>query len=464
MPLTLYPQTTEAGGLDVELSPALRQELLDPAAWQEGLERYARAMRLGVALVGVDGRLLGPCLNAQPLWALLRGRQPMAAGECPFAVAPLQPCTCVADALQRGDMIRARDRPGLIHFTVPLALRGERLGALIAGQVFDQYPEQLLLEHVANKLGLSPAKVWEKARREHPVSRSMLRVYEDLLVTLGHTFLQNRYHMLREAFRVAQLRQADEALRRVNDELERRVEERTAALREAQRQALQAERLAAIGQTVAGLTHESRNALQRIQAGLGRLGFRLQDQPEALSLVGNIQKAQDDLRCLFEEVREYAAPIRLGPRPCNPAEVWREAWADLEPDRDGREAELLEEAADTALPCVASPFHLKQVFRNLLHNSLTAARDPVRIVIRCAAAEIEGQEGVRFSVRDNGPGFAGHEPEKVFEPFFTTKAKGTGLGLAICKRIVEAHGGRIEVGPGGGPGAEVVVTLPRRTS
>jgi signal transduction histidine kinase len=50
----------------------------------------------------------------------------------------------------------------------------------------------------------------------------------------------------------------------------------------------------------------------------------------------------------------------------------------------------------------------------------------------------------------------------LFEPFFTTKLRGTGLGLAICKRIVEAHGGRIEVGEETTPGAEIRITLPRR--
>jgi signal transduction histidine kinase len=468
MPLTLYPQTTELGGgqwvdgSEVALSPALREELLDPAAWQEGLEQYARAMHLAVALVGADGRLLGPGLNPQPLWSLLRSLQPAQAGQCPFAVAPLEPCTCVADALTKGTVVRARDRAGLVHFAVPLALGGEKLGALVAGQVFGQYPEQLVLERMARMLGLSPAKVWETARRQPPVSPSMLRVYEDLLGTLGRTFLQSRYHTLLDASRLELLRRAEEALRRANNELERRVEERTAALQEALKRAIQAERLAAVGQMVTGLAHESRNALQRIQAGLTRLGFRLQDQPDALHLMDKIQKAQDDLHCLFEEVREYAAPIHLELRPCNLGAVWQEAWADLGPLREGREAELREETAGTELQCLASPFHVKQVFRNLFHNALSAARDPVRIVIRCGEAEVEGQKAVRVSVCDNGSGFSGEQRKKAFEPFFTTKVKGTGLGLAICKRIVEAHGGRIEVGTGNAPGAEIIVTLPRR--
>jgi len=448
-------------GRDVELSPALRADLLDPAAWEEGLEKYALAMHLAVVLVDAVGRVLGRCLNPQPFWGLLRGREPAGAGECPFALAPAEPCACVADALEKGAVVRAQDRSGLVHFAVPLVIGKDRLGALVAGQVFEEYPEQLLIEQVAKRLGLSPAKAWERARLEHPVAPATLRVYEDLLATLGQAFLQGRYHTLLDATRRAERARAEEALRRAYDELEKRVEERTAALEEAQKQAVQAERLAAIGQMVTGLAHESRNALQRSQACLAMLELKVKDRPEALNLLGRVQQAQDDLHRLYESVREYAAPIRLAPGVCDLGEVWRAAWAELAPLRSGRAAELREETCVLDLRCSASPFHLKQVFRNLLDNALGAGSDPVRVTICCSPAEIEGEPAIRVAVRDNGPGLTGEQKQKLFDPFFTTKARGTGLGLAICKRIVEAHGGRIVVGESTAAGAEILVTLPR---
>ncbi len=235
-------------------------------------------------------------------------------------------------------------------------------------------------------------------------------------------------------------------------------------LLDAQRRAVQAERLAAIGEMVAGLAHESRNALQRSQACLTMLGFRLQDQPEALDLVARVQKAQDDLHRLFEDVRQYAAPIQPQWSIANLAQVWREAWDDLGPARAGRDAELREEIQVANLRCELSPFHLKQVFRNLLDNALSVIPDPVRITIRCTAATIHGREGLQVAVRDNGPGFAPDQRPKVFEPFVTTKTHGTGLGLAISKRIVEAHGGRIALGEEDGPCAVILITLPRRST
>jgi PAS domain S-box-containing protein len=233
-------------------------------------------------------------------------------------------------------------------------------------------------------------------------------------------------------------------------------------LKQAQEQALQAGRLAAIGQMVAGLAHESRNALQRSQAGLERLQLRLKGQPEVCALLDEVQEAQDRLHRLYEEVRVYAGPIKLERRVCHLADVWREAWAYLGALRKGRRAVLHEEAADLGRDFVADPYRLEQVFANILSNCLAACSDPVRIEIRCEEAELEGRPALRVAVCDNGPGLNREQREKIFEPFYTTKTKGTGLGMAIARRIVEAHGGRIDIGGEGCPGTEILITLPRR--
>jgi PAS domain S-box-containing protein len=233
------------------------------------------------------------------------------------------------------------------------------------------------------------------------------------------------------------------------------------ALKDAQRRALQAERLAAIGEMVAGLAHESRNALHRGQVCLEMLALEVEDRPEALRLIGRLQKAQDDLHALYEDVRSYAAPIHLERRTCDLAEIWRAAWAHLEHLRQGWAATLREESDGLDLHCAVDPFRLEQVFRNILENSLAACRDLVEIAIHCTPAEIDGHPALRVAVRDHGPGLGPEQKQRLFEPFFTTKTKGTGLGMAIARRIVEAHGGRIAVGEDGGPGAEIILTLPR---
>src|SRR6266849_10687754 len=92
--------------IGVELPPAIRAELLNPALWQDGLAKYARATDLAVALADAAGRLLGETINPRPTWSLLHAKTPptpppsegAAAGVgCPFSLAPLSPCNCVAD-------------------------------------------------------------------------------------------------------------------------------------------------------------------------------------------------------------------------------------------------------------------------------------------------------------------------------------------------------------------------------
>lgn len=233
-------------------------------------------------------------------------------------------------------------------------------------------------------------------------------------------------------------------------------------LREAQTRALQSERLAAIGQMMAGLAHESRNALQRSQACLEMLALKVQDRPDALDLIARIQKAQDHMHHLYEDVRGYASPIMLERRPSNLQEIWRDAWSQTEPVWQGKEAVLHECEKCRNLEASVDAFRLAQVFRNLFENALAACPPPVEITISTRQARLNGQPAIELSLRDNGPGLPPESRVKLFEPFFTTKTKGTGLGLSIARRIVEAHGGTLQAGSAT-PGAEFLITLPRET-
>ena len=231
-------------------------------------------------------------------------------------------------------------------------------------------------------------------------------------------------------------------------------------LKEAQRRSLQVERLAAIGQMVTGLAHESRNALQRSQACLEMLSFRLEGRHQELDLVAGIQDAQDDLHRLYEEVRTYAAPILLDRRPCPLRDVLSEAWSRLVVSRKGRDTTIVEEG-DSSPWCEGDPHRLGQVFRNVLDNALDACDDPVRVDVIWGESEVAGKPAVRVAIRDNGPGLTAEQRKNLFEPFYTTKTQGTGLGMPIVRRIVEAHGGLISIGRIDGPGAEIVILLPR---
>jgi hypothetical protein len=220
------------------------------------------------------------------------------------------------------------------------------------------------------------------------------------------------------------------------------------------------ERLAAIGQTVTGLAHESRNALQRSKACLELLALEVEDRPEAQDLVRRVLKAQDHLHHLLEEVRTYAAPISPTRAECRLDELWRDTWAQLADDRAGRNIHLLEEPHEVDLKVIADGFGIRQVFRNILENAIAACSDPGEVRVRCRETTLGGAPAVQISFADNGPGLNAEQRQRIFEPFYTTKTRGTGLGMAIAARIVEAHDGQIAVGQPE-KGAELVVTLPR---
>jgi signal transduction histidine kinase len=236
------------------------------------------------------------------------------------------------------------------------------------------------------------------------------------------------------------------------------------SLKQAQEQALQSERLAAIGQMMTGLAHESGNALARSQACLEMLSFAVENQPKALNLIQRIQLAQDHLKQLYEEVRNYAAPLKLQLEEFKVALIWRQAWQNLALVRQGKAATLEEELDGTDLRLLVDHFRLEQVFRNILENALAVCTEPIAIRIVCTRCDLDGQPAIRIACQDNGPGLNAEQKKRIFDPFYTTKTKGTGLGMAIAKRIVEAHGGQIGVGPGTHGGAEIVIILPSKRS
>ncbi len=226
----------------------------------------------------------------------------------------------------------------------------------------------------------------------------------------------------------------------------------------AQDKAIQSERLATIGQTMAGLAHESRNALQRIKAGIELIELDCQDRPTVLRDLARITKASEDLRSLLDEVRSYAAPIHLECQTTLLASVWRRAWESLKIRLGNRQVIVDDQRADVELKSRVDAGRMERVFRNLFENSLDACPDPVRISIDCQARE----NSVVIVVSDNGPGLPQDGKNNLFDAFFTTKADGTGLGLAITKRIIEAHNGTVTAASSAS-GARFVITLPRNT-
>lgn len=229
---------------------------------------------------------------------------------------------------------------------------------------------------------------------------------------------------------------------------------------DAQNRLVQSERLSAIGQAMTGLAHEARNALARSEAALRMLSRRTEDRPELVEYIQRALRAQNDLQRLFEEVRQYAAPLKLDLRRLDVRVLVREAWEELAVSREGRDTRLVEVTAAADAICRADEFALRRVFRNILDNSLQSCPDPVLVTIEYSDAELAGKRALRISISDRGPGIPPGNAERLFEAFFTTRTRGTGLGLAIVRRIVESHGGSVRLGPSQ-QGATFIIELPR---
>jgi two-component system sensor kinase FixL len=230
-------------------------------------------------------------------------------------------------------------------------------------------------------------------------------------------------------------------------------------LHDAQRQLVQSERLAAIGQMVTGLAHESRNALQRARGCLDLLELDLEEQPQQLNLISRIRRALGDLQRNYEEVKQYAAPITLDRINVEIGDIVQSAFDDLCAEFDYSNVKfVIDRQRDSMIKVDAH--RIGQLFRNILENAIAASNGKAEIRATVRQTAIDGRSYLECVISDRGQGMSQETLTRVFEPFYTTKNSGTGLGMAICKRIIDAHEGRIEANSELNRGTEITILLP----
>jgi signal transduction histidine kinase len=248
---------------------------------------------------------------------------------------------------------------------------------------------------------------------------------------------------------------AEEALKEYSERLEEMVEERTKELQDAQEQLIRREKLAVLGQMAGGVGHELRNPLAAIKNAAYFLDMVLEKPDPAV---------KETLEILEKEVAtsENVISSLLGfARTKSP--VWRKVdLKDVVQETLSRIAvpENVEVVSrlDGRLPIIlADPDQLGQVFGNIILNTIQAMSGGGRLVVK---SEVPNSEWVAVSFTDTGVGIPKENLGRLFEPLFTTKAKGIGLGMAVTKTLVEGHGGRIEVESEVGKGSTFTVKLP----
>jgi signal transduction histidine kinase len=227
------------------------------------------------------------------------------------------------------------------------------------------------------------------------------------------------------------------------------------------------ERLAALGEMAAGLAHEIRNPLGSIKGAAQYLlpeGEQLGAAKEFLTIIVD---EVNRLNKVVSQFLDYARPYRGDPAPLDVNEVVKKTVQLLPPHDNGGEAgryELALSLGEELPPVRADAEQLRQVFLNLALNALQAMPQGGKLTIssgvRRGARRGEPASFLEIRFRDTGVGIPPSDLKNLFIPFFTTKDKGTGLGLPISQRIVENHGGTIEVRSQQGKGATFTVLLP----
>ena len=204
-----------------------------------------------------------------------------------------------------------------------------------------------------------------------------------------------------------------------------------------------AERMAALGQMAAGLAHEIRNPLASISGSVQMLGSAASASEQDRRLKEIVVRETRRLDELLRQFLSFARPRSPQRQRIQLAELVREVIevfsASLVEGEVGIDSERQPIEVD------ADADQLRQVLLNLLGNAADSAGSGGRVRITLERREDGRQVQAVLQVEDTGPPMAKEVREHLFEPFFTTKPEGTGLGLAIASRIVQAHGGRIEV-------------------
>lgn len=269
-------------------------------------------------------------------------------------------------------------------------------------------------------------------------------------------------------------------LRAQNASLEQQVRERTELAEElgetnqklldTQAHLIHSEKMAGLGQLVAGIAHEINNPLAFVinnifivQEGLAKLGGNAELPPEAGAKLSKMQARIGDAHAGATRVKELVSKLRTFSRldegtvkTIDVHESIESVLLFLRHRMEGR-IEVVRNYGDVPmLTCLAG--ELNQVFMNLIANAIDAIDGPGRITLTTA------QHNGHFiiGVRDTGTGIPDEIRNRIFEPFFTTKpiGQGTGLGLAISYGIVKAHQGSMEFTSQPGEGTEFILKIP----
>ena len=264
----------------------------------------------------------------------------------------------------------------------------------------------------------------------------------------------------------------DREIREASANLEQKVQERTAELRQTQDALLVSNRFAAMGKTAGALAHEIKNALNGLGVSIDLLTQGQLPKERGDAIRAQVREEIARLRDISDNLNLFGAEPRLALAEADLHVLLNRSLALLAPQiRSGEvdvELELAGGGAPLWLRCDGQK--IQTAFLNLCKNALDAMdpssfgdpleQAPTRRPRRLRVRTLAGDSTVEVDVEDTGAGLSAEARAHLFEPFFTTKRTGTGLGLTIASRVIVAHGGRLTAAGAAGGGACFRVELP----
>ncbi len=231
--------------------------------------------------------------------------------------------------------------------------------------------------------------------------------------------------------------------------------------REHEADLMESERLNAVKLLAAGVAHEIGNPLNALHIHMQLLEREIRGLPEAeRQALGELAEvASAEIQRLDLIITQFLKAIRPSPpalAPCQLDEVLRDTLVLMRQDVEHRRIDVAVDQPDALPPVPADRDQIKQVFFNVIKNAIQAMPDGGQLHIALDVTD-------RFlvtTVQDSGEGICMEDFSRIFEPYHTTKPEGSGLGLMIVQRIVQDHGGQIEVQSKPGEGTRFKIMLP----
>lgn len=226
-----------------------------------------------------------------------------------------------------------------------------------------------------------------------------------------------------------------------------------------QDEAQQAESLAAVGRAVASVAHDMKTPLMAIGGFSAQVQRKLPLHSPESQKIQLVMEQTARLESMVRVMLDFSRPLELRPRPVDLASLAADCLTVAAPLAEQHGVCLCSQLEQSLPPLSADPERLQQALLNLLGNAVQASPPGGEVVLRARRNDRE----LRLEVADQGPGVPPEQRAQILAPFYTTKKGGTGLGLPIVKKIIEAHGGRLELAGANPNGAVFSLVLPLAT-